>query len=89
MALAVRWPAACALAAGLALASMLDTARSAVAGNELLLHGGVAWKTPRGLWRALSNETDRASALMRLLIFGIEALIMLCTVVLVAAPGIG
>lgn len=77
LALAVRWPAACALAAGLALACMLATARSAVAGNELLLHGGVAWKTPRGLWRALSNETDRASALMRLLIFSAEALTIL------------
>lgn len=89
LALAVRWPAVCALAAGLALACMLATARSAVAGNELLLHGGVAWKTPRGLWRALSNETDRASALMRLLIFGGEALTILCAGVLVAAPVIG
>lgn len=89
VALAVRWPAACALAAGLALACMLATARSAVAGNELLLHGGVAWKSPRGLWRALSNETDRASALMRLLILGGEALIILVSVVLVAAPVIG
>ena len=89
VALAVRWPAACALAAGLALACMLATARSAVAGNELLLHGGVAWKSPRGLWRALSNETDRASALMRLLILGGEALTILVSVVLVAAPVIG
>lgn len=89
VALAVRWPAACALAAGLALACMLATARSAVAGNELLLHGGVAWKAPAGLWRALSNESDRASALMRLLIFGGEALIILSGVVLVAAPAIG
>ena len=89
VALAVRWPAACALAAGLALACMLATARSAVAGNELLLHGGVAWKSPRGLWRALSNETDRASALMRLLILGGEALTILVSVVLVVAPVIG
>lgn len=89
VALAVRWPAACALAAGLALACMLATARSAVAGNELLLHGGVAWKTPRGLWRALSNEDDRASALMRLAIFALETLIILGGVVLVAAPVIG
>ncbi len=89
VALAVRWPAACALAAGLALACMLATARSAVAGNELLLHGGVAWKTPRGLWRALSNEADRASALMRLAIFGLEALIIISGLVLVAAPEMG
>ena len=81
VALAVRWPAACALAAGLALACMLATARSAVASNELLLHGGVAWKTPRGLWRALSNEDDRASVLMRLAIFALETLIILGGVV--------
>lgn len=85
VALAVRWPAACALAAGLALAGMLATARSAVAGNELLLHGGVAWKSPRGLWRALSSEADRASALMRLAVFALEALIILSSIVGVAA----
>ena len=60
---------------------MLATARSAVASNELLLHGGVAWKTPRGLWRALSNEDDRASALMRLAIFALQTLIIVGSVV--------
>jgi hypothetical protein len=56
---------------------MVATARSAVAGNELLVHGGVAWKSPRGLWLALANEADRASAAMRLGAFAIEALIIL------------
>lgn len=81
VAAAVRWPAWGWLAASLALASMVASARSAVSGTELLVHGGVAWKSPRGLWRALSNETDRASALMRLALFGTEALVIVLFIV--------
>ena len=76
LALAVTAPAWAWLAGGLALACGLANARSAVAGTELLVHGGVAWKSPRGLWQALANEADRASALMRLALLLIEALLI-------------
>lgn len=78
---AARWPALSWIAALGFVTCVLATARSGLACFELLINGGVAWKSPLGVWQALRFDQDKASALLRLAAFLFEAaLIALCVV---------
>jgi hypothetical protein len=74
LALATRWPAFTLLAGNAALVALLTGARSAMSGFEVLLNGGVGWKSIPALAQALRTETsDRAGARLRLVMAVAEA----------------
>ena len=77
LALATRWPAITLLAGNAALVALLTGARSAMSGFEVLLNGGVGWKSISALARTLRTETsDRAGARLRLAMAVAEALMI-------------
>jgi len=69
-----RWPWLTLFAGNAALVALLTGARSAMSGFEVLLNGGVGWKSIPALVQALRTETsDRAGARLRLAMAVAEA----------------
>ena len=74
---AAQWPALTLFAGNAALVALLTGARSAMSGFEVLLNGGVGWKSIPALAQALRTETsDRAGARLRLVMAVAEALMI-------------
>jgi|GEM_PF-5877988 len=74
LAVATRWPWLTLFAGNAALVALLTGARSAMSGFEVLLNGGVGWKSIPALAQALRTETsDRAGARLRLAMAVAEA----------------
>ncbi len=77
LALATHSPALTLFAGNAALVALLTGARSAMSGFEVLLNGGVGWKSIPALAQALRTETsDRAGARLRLVMAVAEALMI-------------
>jgi hypothetical protein len=87
--LAARWPAWNWFAMPLLVLGVLSFGRALLANFELVLRGQPGWSSPRVLWDDLFVSTHKGSALTRLLVFGLEALVIaVCwTIALVVIMG--
>lgn len=87
--MAVFRPAYLSVAAGAVLVIQATCLRSAIAGYEVVLNNGVAWKSLSGLWQATVTERDRRSARIRLATACGELLLMLVAVAALLLSGKG
>lgn len=80
--LAARWPAWTWLAMPLAVLLVATFSRALLANFELVLRGQPGWNSPRVLWDDLFTSTHKGSAATRLVVLGLEALmIAVCWVI--------